>query len=102
MIAAGLRAGLVFADRIGGRLRRSDDDAAALPVGPMTVRAQPATMTVAPHTPGEAVPRPESPAMMPPPVHATLPPDMVQRVAEQVVRSLDARALALRERFGRF
>jgi hypothetical protein len=98
MVSPGLLAGLVLAEKVGGQHRRSDATALALTPAPTTVRAQPVTAAAAPRTPEGPARPPEAP--QPPP--APLPPDLVQRVSEQVVRALDARALALRERFGRF
>lgn len=48
----------------------------------------------------EGIPATKSPPVAPAP--AGLPADLLQRLIDQVVRSLDARALAARERFGRF
>jgi hypothetical protein len=105
MVAPGLLAGLVFVEAVGGRHRRIDDGPAAPPAGAMTVRSQPVAAAGAAASPspsaGPAAP-PGFPLPVPQPAPAALPADLLPRLTEQVVRALDARALALRERFGRF
>src|SRR5262249_10563053 len=105
LVTRGLLAGLVLVGKVGAQHARSDAAVAMPPPAPMVVRAPTATTaaeTAAPGAPGAPAARPEPAETAPAPAAAPLPPDFVQRVTEQVVRSLDARALAARERFGSF
>jgi hypothetical protein len=84
------------------RVEANPTDRGAGPVA-MAVRtpaAVPAAAFPAP-APGVAAPaRPEQAGS--PPIALGLPPDLAQRLIEQVVRALDARAVAARERLGGF
>jgi hypothetical protein len=69
----------------------------------MVVKAAPASAAAPP----SAAPAATRSAVAPAPIAIPQPPgglpaDLLQRLTEQVVRALDARALATRERFGRF
>lgn len=104
-VLAGSRTAAAFAASVVGRLVRSDaggtPTAFASPV-PAVVRTRGASAAAPGSIPAEPTTfRPDS-APQPPSPPPGLPPDLVQRLTEPVVRSLDARALAARERTGRF
>lgn len=100
----GVRAGLTFGETVPARHRRTEDPTAVGRVPepvPMTVRPPsaaptPPVVVAGPAAAPPAPPGPGSPAGPPP----GLPADLLQRLTEQVVRSLDARSLAARERLG--
>ncbi len=100
------RVSLAFAEAVGNRHRRIDGASVTAPAAaavPLTARAQPAAPALAtPAAPVAPLSWPDPRAAAPIAAPAALPPDLLQRLTEQVVRSLDARALAACERFGRF
>ncbi len=105
-ILVGSRTAGAFADAVVARLIRTDAGgmtSAAAPPVPAVVRTRgessAATARPVPAESATFAPDPRLPVQSPPP---GLPPDLVQRLTEQVVQSLDARALAARERMGRF
>ncbi len=105
-VLGGSRTAGAFAGAVVGRLVRTEADGVSPGAAPPV-----STIVRTSAAPSAAVPQagPATPVMFTPdrapPVQSTppgLPADLVQRLTEQVVRALDARALAARERKGGF
>jgi len=92
-----------FASSLSARHGRSVDAFTEPGVLPVVVRS--ASSAAAPSYPAQVSSQSwttHAPAVNPSRPFSDLPPDLVQRLTEQIVRSLDARTLAARERMGRF